>query len=102
VGLDNPDLAAAILEPFALERVTPRAAAKLVALMQRCGLGQRISHGGFRQGRRQARGLRHKNSGRRPNELLHNFLHNPKRCRPTRGIISNSSTRHGEMAAKLQ
>jgi hypothetical protein len=63
VGLDNPELAAAILQPFALERVRPRAAA---------------------------------------NELLHNFLHNPRRRPLTRGIISNFSTRRGEMAAKLQ
>jgi len=29
-------------------------------------------------------------------------LHNPSRWRLTRGIISNSSTRRGEVAAKLQ
>ena len=33
---------------------------------------------------------------------LHNFLYNHSRWRLTRGIISNSSTRRGEVAAKLQ
>jgi hypothetical protein len=45
---------------------------------------------------------RHKERGRSQNEPLHNFLHNPRRSRLTRGIISNSSTRRGELAATLQ
>ena len=36
-GLDNPELAAALLQPFSLERLTPKAAPKLVALSQRYG-----------------------------------------------------------------
>lgn len=37
VGLDSPDVAPALLKPFALERLTPRAAPKLVAVSQRYG-----------------------------------------------------------------
>ena len=36
--LDSPELAAALLQPFTLERVTPKAAPKLVALSQRYGI----------------------------------------------------------------
>lgn len=37
VGLDSPDVAGALLKPFAFERLSPRATPKLVALSQRYG-----------------------------------------------------------------
>lgn len=37
-GLDSPDLAASLLQPFTLERVTPKAAPRLVVLLDRYGL----------------------------------------------------------------
>lgn len=38
VGLDSPELAASLLRPFTLERLTPSAAPRLVALRDRYGL----------------------------------------------------------------
>jgi hypothetical protein len=37
-GLDNPELAASLLQPFWLERLTPNAAPRLIALRERYGL----------------------------------------------------------------
>ena len=37
-GLESPELASALLEPFTLERLTPKAAPKLTALCQRYGI----------------------------------------------------------------